>query len=359
MDTNLEHTLMTTHQQPKYDVLRRPDWTPIVQVVSKGQTFLLSGHRHPDGDSLGAITALYGILSALGKTAILFNDAVLPQQFSFLPYAHLIQNQIPPNLHFDATFLCDCGSPDRAPVGFPEAKQRGTLVVIDHHQISQEEGDICVNDPSVAAVGILIYELGKALGVPLSREIATSLYTSLMSDTGSFRYDKTTSSVMRIAAELLDAGAKPWDIASALYESSPLERQKLLALTLNTLEVRVSGKLASICITKDMLEQTGALVDMTDGFINFARGIKGVEVAVMFREQKDGWKLSFRSRGRVDVATIASLLGGGGHRNAAGVILQGTLDSIRSQVYESVERVLNAPCSPVQEWNSGHSSDDL
>lgn len=324
----------------RYDVHRRPDWTPIIEAIHRAQTFLVSGHRHPDGDSLGAITALCGMLQALGKQVVVFNDGPLPQQFSFLPCTSYLQTHILPNTKFDVTFLCDCGGPERAPVGFPSPEQRGLLVVIDHHQISQEEGDLCINDPSAAAVGLLIYELGKALQVPLTREIAVSLYTALMSDTGSFRYDKTNAYVMRVAAELLEAGARPWEIASALYESSPLERQKLLALALDTLDVQVSGKLATITITKEMIDTTGAQADMTDGFINYARGIKGVEVAVMFREQRDGWKLSFRSRGKVDVAQIASRLGGGGHRNAAGVILQGTLDTIQFSVYTIVEQVL-------------------
>ncbi|TNE44217.1 MAG: 30S ribosome-binding factor RbfA [Deltaproteobacteria bacterium] len=316
------------------------DWAPIVQAIQEGQTFLLSGHRHPDGDSMGATTALFGVLQALGKEVVLFNDEPLPEHFHFLPHASSLRTELEPDESFDVTILCDCGSPDRAPQGFPGPEHRGVFVVIDHHQTSKVEGDINYNDPTAAAVGLLIYELCQELGVTVSREIGVSLYTALMSDTGSFRYDKTNAHVMRVAADLLEVGVRPWEISSALYESSPLERQKLLALALDTLDVRVDGKLATIHITGPMFEQTGSEPNMTDGFINYARGIKGVEVAVMFREQEGGWKLSFRSRGSISVADIASQLGGGGHRNAAGAFLTGSLEDIKQQVCESLEVVL-------------------
>lgn len=316
------------------------DWAPIVEAIKEGQSFLLSGHRHPDGDSMGATTALYGLLQAMGKDVVLFNDAPLPEHFHFLPHTPELRLSLDADESFDVTILCDCGSPDRAPIGFPSVENRGTFIVIDHHQTSRIEGDINYNDPHAAAVGLLIYELSLELGVPVTRDIGVSLYTALMSDTGSFRYDKTSAHVMRVAAELLEVGVRPWEITSALYESSPLERQKLLALALNTLDVRVNGKLATIHITGPMFEETGSEPHMTDGFINYARGIKGVEVAVMFREQEGGWKLSFRSRGTISVADIASQLGGGGHRNAAGAFLTGSLEDIKQQVCESVESVL-------------------
>ncbi len=326
---------------PTETVSESLSWEPIVKAISDGQRFLLTGHRHPDGDSLGAVTGLYGVLKALGKEAVIFNDAPLPEQFHFLPYAELTQTSIAPDDRFDVTILCDCGSANRAGHGFPSSpEQRGTFVVIDHHQTSEMEGDVIYNDPSAAAVGMLIYELAQALDVTITQDIAKSLYTAILSDTGSFRYDKTNPHVLRVAADLLETGIKPWDISSALYESAPIARQRLLARTLDTLDILADGKLATIHITSDMFDATGALPHMTDGFINFARGIKGVEVAVMFRKQEGGWKLSFRSRGRINVADVASQLGGGGHRNAAGTFLNGSLEDVKESVCESLMNVL-------------------
>lgn len=319
---------------------QKSPWEPIIQVIQGGQRFLLTGHRQPDGDSIGAVTGLYSVLRSLGKEAVIFNDAPLTENFEFLPYADKVQTNLGPDEKFDVTILCDCGSAERAPNGFPPPEQRGTFVVIDHHQTSKMECDVGVNDPSAAAVGLLIYELALALGVTITRDIATSLYTAILSDTGSFRYDKTDPYVLRVAAALLETGIKPWEVSSALYESNSFERQKLLALALETLDLMADGKLATIFITGDMFAKTGAEPYMTDGFINFARGIRGVEVAVMFREQEGGWKLSFRSRGNINVADVAAQLGGGGHKNAAGVFLYGSLEEIKQSVCGSLKLVL-------------------
>jgi phosphoesterase RecJ-like protein len=189
-------------------------------------------------------------------------------------------------------------------------------------------------------VGILAYKIIRGLGHPLSRDAAECIYASILADTGSFRYSSTDPECFRVAAELLEAGVDPWEMTVRVYEQQPLARMRLLADVLKTLEVH--GKLATITITNEMVARTGSPIDLTDGFINYARSVDGVEVAASFREPSSGgpWRVSFRSRGRVNVAAIAQKFGGGGHHNAAGCSIEGDEASVRARISEEIEQAL-------------------
>lgn len=318
------------------------EWKPLVEAIQKGQRFLIAAHRDPDGDAVGSTTALYGLLTALGKEVVLLNDAPYPQQFLFLPYTDQMQMAYPDDATFDVSILCDCGEVARAPEGFPtDPAVRGNFLVIDHHLTSNLEGDICFNDPSSPAVGLLIYDLAKELGVPLTKDIATCMYCAIVSDTGSFRYQKTSPATFRAAAELIEHGVCPWEVASGLFESNPIERQWLLARALKTLDLRAGGKVAFMTISQKMIEESGATAKMTDGFINFGRAVSGVEVAVLFREEDGFWKMSMRSRGRINVAAIAESLGGGGHHNAAGAKFSGDPEELKARICTIAEETID------------------
>ena len=171
------------------------------------------------------------------------------------------------------------------------------------------------------------------MDVRIIKDIAVNIYTSILSDTGSFRYSSTTPHALEAAAEMIKAGADPWDISQRIYESYPAKRYKLLSMVLNTLEVTRDGKIAVLVVTRDMLKRADADKELADGFVNFARAVDGVEVGILFRESKPGeYKVSFRSRGNIDVAEIGSMFGGGGHKNAAGCNLQGTLEEIKEKI---------------------------
>jgi len=194
---------------------------------------------------------------------------------------------------------------------------------------------------NAASVGILAYKIIRGLGHPLSRDAAECIYASILADTGSFRYSSTDPECFRVAAELLEAGVDPWEMTVRVYEQQPLARMRLLADVLKTLEVH--GKLATITITNEMMARTGSPIDLTDGFINYARSVDGVEVAASFREPSNGgaWRVSFRSRGRVNVAAIAQKFGGGGHHNAAGCSIAGDEAAVRAKIAEEIESALN------------------
>ena len=198
-----------------------------------------------------------------------------------------------------------------------------------------------MRDESAAATGEIVYRILRARG-ELTREIATNLYCCLMTDTGSFRYSNTSQDTFSIAGELLAAGVDAWYMTSNVYESEPRERIDLLCRVLQTLQISDCGRLAFLCINEQMLEDSGAGLDMTDGFINYARSIRGVEVATQLKEAgPNQWKVSFRSRGTVDVSALAARFGGGGHHNAAGCDMAGSPAEIREQLAQTLVEILD------------------
>jgi len=168
--------------------------------------------------------------------------------------------------------------------------------------------------------------------------MALCIYTAIVTDTGSFRYSNADPEAFRITGELVELGINPWYVAERLYESQPRKRLELLALALSTLTVSKNGNFASVTVTMDMYEKTGAGADLTDGFVNYPRSIHGVEVAIFFREVKEGLvKVGFRSKGKVNVSALAAAFGGGGHHNAAGCMVNGTIDEVKTTVFSHLE----------------------
>jgi phosphoesterase RecJ-like protein len=210
-------------------------------------------------------------------------------------------------------------------------------------------------------VGVLVFKIIRALPHQISRDAAECIYASILADTGCFRYSSTDPESLRIAAELLEAGVDPWEMTMRVYEQQPVARMKLLGDVLGTLHVEPGGKLATITITNSMLARTGTHLDLTDGFINYARSIDGVEVAAALREPSQydeesstpAWRVSFRSRGKVDVAAIAQKFGGGGHRNAAGCSVEGDEAQVRARIALEIERALQLAGVASQDREAG------
>jgi phosphoesterase RecJ-like protein len=308
-------------------------WNQIEELIHQHQRFLVTAHVSPDGDAAGSSLALFGVLKSLGKDVVVFNDEPYDHKLSQFPLADQLQTSIPAETGFDVSFLCDCGEIERSPLRHLTPEQRGTVVVIDHHMTSGLEGDVNFNDTGAPCVGVLIFELAERLGVEFSQPIAQNIYASLVSDTGGFRYQKTTPRAFRMAARLLETGVNPWTVASQLYESQPFARQKLLALALETLDLNDTRQVAYMTLTQEMYDKTGATAEMSDGFVNFGRSVEGVEMSILIRKQDEHFKLSLRSRGAANVAQIAQEFGGGGHKRAAGaVITDMTYDELRARL---------------------------
>jgi phosphoesterase RecJ-like protein len=323
------------------------EWKPeenlplAVEALRRASRILVTMHRGPDGDALGSALALACALREMGREVTVYNPDELPYNFRFLAGAAQVARTVPPDAAFDVTVVTDAGAFDRLGPDVPKDGRRGVLLNLDHHITTEPFGDVNYVDPQAASVGILAYKIIQGLGHAVSREAAECIYASILADTGSFRYSSTDPECFRIAAELLEAGVDPWEMTVRVYEQQPLARMRLLAEVLGTLEVH--GKLATITITNEMMARTQSAVDLTDGFINYARSVDGIEVAASFREPSQGgpWRVSFRSRGRVNVAAIAQKFGGGGHHNAAGCSIEGSEAAVRARIAEEIEKALN------------------
>lgn len=308
----------------------------IVEQIKQGQRFLVAAHESPDGDAIGSTLGLAQALRQMGKEVVALNVDGIPDTFTFLPGSGQLVTSIDQDSFFDVAFVLDAGELLR--VGLPDEKICRTLINIDHHPHS-DFGDICYLDTSASATGAMIYRILQACGFDIKLDVAIPLYTAILSDTGSFRYSNADPEAFMIAGELVKLGIDTWEVASRLYESQPPQRMKLLSQTLATLDISSCGKYSTVSMTTEMLEATGARAEDTDGFINYPRAVRGVEVAVFFRQISEvKTKVGFRSRGLVDVGEFARVLGGGGHHNAAGVTIDGRFEDVRIRVISLLEQ---------------------
>lgn len=314
----------------------------VAKAFTEGRRFVVTCHLSPDGDAVGSMLAAVHLLRANGRDALAFHSELVPGPYRFLAGADAIASDPAAVGPFDTLVVVDVGERDRIPEVLPPAADTAKVVVIDHHQHHGDYGD-AVWRRKASAVGEMIVELARHLGWVITPELAECAYTAILTDTGSFRYSSTTAACLETAAFLVSLGVQPWKVASNVYESWPSSRLLLLGDVLGTLEVSCEGRFASLVVSRDMLDDRQASIDMTEGFVNEGRRIEGVEVSALFREQSSTcYRLSFRSRGRVDVATIANALGGGGHRNASGAMAQGSLAEIRDRVTRLVAEALDA-----------------
>lgn len=315
-----------------------------VECLRAAERVLVVAHEKPDGDAIGCTLATAEIAAALGCDVVRFNVDPVPDNLTFLPGSDAVVSALPDGWRPDVTVLLDCAQRHRAGDAFPADGWGETVICLDHHKTHDPDvADIFAHDVGAAAAGELVYRLAGRAGVALTMDIALPLYTALLTDTGSFRYDSTRPETFEMAAALLRVGVQPWFVASAIYESEPLARLRLVQEVLATLEVSCNGTLATMAIDSAMLARTGADASMTGGLVNYARSVRGVEVAALLTEQPDGgFRVGLRSRGTVDVALVAEAFGGGGHKNAAGFASDGPLTALRARLDEALETVLSS-----------------
>lgn len=311
----------------------------IVEKVRTQQRFLVVAHENPDGDAIGSTLGLALALREMGKQVIAVNIDGVPEALDYLPHSDMIQRQLPADAAFDAAFALDAGEEKRCGIALDSCCR--WTINIDHHPHSTF-GDLRYVDTTASATAILIYRLLQWLDWPLSPAVAKALYLGILADTGSFRYASVNQETFAVAAKLIATGIDPWEAASQLYESYPPARMRLLGLVLPTLDLSACGRYASLSMTPADLQFSGALEEHADGLVNYARAVRGVEVAVFFNLLADGQvKVSLRSRGTIDVGTLALELGGGGHHNAAGVKLPGPLPEAKALVCGHLDQLLS------------------
>jgi phosphoesterase RecJ-like protein len=312
----------------------------VSKLIDGAEETLVATHKNPDGDAVGSLLGMSSILTLMGKRHTVFCPDGIPKTFRFLTGVERAVKAID-GQHFDLTLLFDTSDRKLLPKGFPDASARGTWVVVDHHRHFEAMGDLCVRKET-SSVGELIFEMARQQGWPLDRAVAECLYTSLVSDTSSFKYESATAACHLAAAALIELGAEPWRVASELFESFSLTRQRLLGKVLDTLEMSHGGRFASLVCTQAALREAGAVKADLDGMVNFARAVEGVALAALFSEEENGdVKVSLRSKGEVDASLVALELGGGGHVNAAGCVLSGvTVEEAVRQVRKAADPVL-------------------
>jgi len=312
----------------------------ILQIIRKNRTFFISSHTRPDGDSIGGQLALASFLRRLGKNVYIGNKDRVPGVYQFLQGNSHIDIKDKVKRDFDVAFILDCGDPGR--IGnIIDLKNRVKIVVnIDHHEDSELFGDYNYVEPKASSVAEQLYALFKESGLGVTEEEAISLYVGILTDTGRFQEANTTASCHEIVSELIRKGISPQAVNRKVYAARTKAGLKLLSLTLSRLKLAGDGKIAYFSIAQHMYRESGAKEDEVEGFVNFARDLEGVEVGILFRETTlpRQFKVSFRSKGKVDVSKIAGLFGGGGHRNAAGCRIDGTLAEVKKRVLTVVLR---------------------
>jgi phosphoesterase RecJ-like protein len=312
----------------------------VVELIESKNSFGITSHVRPDGDSLGSSLGLYWLLRALDKDVeVIMRDAA-PHAYRQLPGAESIRVTPAVDRLYDAVFVIECSDIDRP--GLIDLDKQ-FVVNIDHHSTTELFGTVNWIDSTASAVGEMIYNLCKATGVRVTKEIAECVYTALLTDTGSFHYSNTTERTFKIASELVRTGVRPAKTAEAIFSSYQWPKIELLSQVLATARRDESGHVAWMRQTLDMQEQTKASDEDADGFVNYPLAVNEVEAAALFKECSPGvYRTSLRSKGDVNVAKIAEQFGGGGHRNAAGCTLKGALEEIERKVVpmlrDAVER---------------------
>lgn len=301
----------------------------VLHEIGRRQKFILTSHARPDGDAVGSVLACGQILRSMGKQADVFLSDGVPYIYRPLPFAEtvVVSPTAPPE--YEAAIILECDSVQRTRL---EGLEKHYLINIDHHSTARPFAHVNWIDPSACATAEMIFRLAREAGVKISSDVATCLYTAVLTDTGSFCFNGTNERTFALAQELVRAGAEPAKIAQNIYFSNPYSKMRLLGSALSNLHRE--GELAWMSISRDHLDRAGAVDEDTEGLVNYALAIEGIEVAVFFREQADGrYRVSLRSKGRINVASVAERFGGGGHECASGCSLEGPLSV-------AVERIL-------------------
>jgi phosphoesterase RecJ-like protein len=291
--------------------------------IRAGEHFLLVTHENPDGDALGSLVAMHGVLSSLGKDSLMFlaaGDLPLPLEYRFFDLTGMVTAP-PADIDGRTVVFLDCGNIDRTPVG--EVKHEGSHILnLDHHHDNTMFGDVDHVVPGASCTAEIVWDLMHALGVQPTREIAEALYVGLVTDTGKFMYENTGPQAHIMAADLIDAGVDTHEIYRRLYEGMPYAKLELLGRALAHVQRYDEGRLTMAVLTREDFRLAGADDSFSEGVIDHLRSVEGTKVAALARELPEGdgrKKVSLRSTdGEVDVSAVARAAGGGGHRQAAG-----------------------------------------
>jgi phosphoesterase RecJ-like protein len=323
------------------------------RAIASVNNFVLATHVRPDGDALGSTFGLAHILKMMGKEVLCYLEQPVAEMYNFLtPHVPVETDFSRVSAFVDQCgddimgIALDCGDLGRLGENGEELSRIHPFLVIDHHQGNKGFGDLHWVEPHRSSTGEMVYDLAEELGVAeqLSKEAAKCLYTALVTDTGSFRYDSTTGHTFAVAGKLIDQGVTPASVCQKLFDNASFGSLQLTQTVLASLQTYLDNQVAVIRMTRKMLEETGTSYEDAESLINFPRSVKEVRVAVFLKEGEPGTdqiSISLRAKGDCDVAKVAAQFSGGGHRNAAGCRVQGkTMDAVCAMLISVLEQAL-------------------
>jgi bifunctional oligoribonuclease and PAP phosphatase NrnA len=310
----------------------------VVELIENKDKFAITTHIKPDGDGVGSSLGLYWLLKSLGKDADVIVRGDVPPAYRNLPGADTIKDVSYVNGHYDAVFVIECSDIDRPGI---EGLDNQFTINIDHHATSEHFGSINWIDSTASAVGEMIYNLCKAIGGKITKEIAECVYLALVTDTGSFHFPNTSDRTLKVASELIKAGAKPYQIGEAVYYNYPWSRIELMRQVLATVRRDESGKIAMMRQTIEMSDTAEAVDGDNNGFVNIPLAAKEIQAVVLMREVgPNTYRASLRSKNGINVAKVAERFGGGGHKNAAGLGIEGDWDEKEAEIVAALREAV-------------------
>jgi phosphoesterase RecJ-like protein len=322
-----------------------PELQQIVDAIRAHRRFVISSHSRPDGDSIGSQLAAAYALRALGKTVTIVNADPAPpplMQFPGVP-SITIADQIDED--FDAAIIMECGDLARTGVA---GLDRSLVINIDHHPGNTGYGQINWFDPAAAACGEMVFDLVRALEVPLTPEIATHIYLAILTDTGSFHYSSISTRTFDICGAALEAGVDPVAVARNVYDSNNMGRLKLFGAVLSAMQLDPTGRIAIVYLDHEMARAAGGTYDDTEGLINLPLTVKEIQAVVFFKQiEGEEYRVSMRSKGDIDIGAVSKEFGGGGHKNAAGCTVKGGIDALQKLFVEKIEDAIAIHGRPV------------
>ncbi len=318
----------------------------IIHHLKNSNNVLLASHINPDGDAIASLIAMGLLLDTLNKQTTIYNQSPIPSMYRFLPSVQRIVGKVNTGNYYDTAIILDCGDLQRIGKAAAIVNRIPVVINIDHHVTNTRFGDFQLIDTSACATVEIIYRLFKEMSVPINLSAATSIYTGILADTGSFRFSNTNRSAFEICAEMVTLGVDPYYAAKHVYGIYSLGRLKLINLAIESIEISQNGKLSLMTLTQDMLHKTGARPEDINGLINYIKNIENIKIAVLIQEQMDGkgksaelhrFHVSLRSDGTVDVAAIAASFGGGGHSRAAGFSVESNAVDLKKRIFNLAE----------------------
>ncbi len=315
----------------------------LIEIASNSNNIAVTSHVDPDGDSIGSILALGLALKQKYKNVEIFTADPLPARYDFLVGSKYIKRyEDVKDKAFDLFFALDCGDENRLGKSIDVMKKSKTVVNIDHHISNTQFGDINIVDINSSSTCEMIFSIIKDTGLTIDEEIATCIYTGIVTDSGNFMYDNATDKTHLIAAELIRANIDKQEIMYNLYQKKSIKNLRFLGYCLTNMEIELDGHLAIFQITSALLDKFDIPSADVEGIVNYGRDIDGVDISVTIREETDNkLKLSFRSKhDDVDVRKLAELFNGGGHKKASGATLNASLDEAKALIIENAKQFI-------------------